>query len=125
MAERQIEKMPPRSKRYVAVMVEAARRAHSRAVAAKANPLVTIADVFEAVCVVHPEAFEQLLGGGVPVPDVKPTDCGEPPKRILQSSEVDRYLSPYGGARDGVRYCLSSGKCSLSRVPELMFSERI
>ena len=97
MAERQIEKIPPRTKRYAAVMAEAARRAHSRAVATKADPLVTIADVFEAVCVVHPEAFGQLLGGGIPVPDVKPADCGEPPKRILQASEVDRYLSPYGG----------------------------
>ena len=97
MSGREIERIPPRTKRYAAVMAEAARRAHARAVAAKDDPLVTISDVFEAVCVVHPEAFGQLLGGGVPVPVVKPVDCGEPPKRILQSSEVDRYLSPYGG----------------------------
>ena len=97
MAERALERIPSRTKRYAAVMAEAARRAYSRAVAAKGDPLVTLADVFEAVCLVHPEAFGQLLGGSVPVPVVKPINCEEPPKRILLSSEVDRYLSPYGG----------------------------
>ena len=36
MSERQIEKIPLRTKRYVAVMAEAARRAHSRSVTASA-----------------------------------------------------------------------------------------
>ena len=97
MAEREIERIPPRTKRYAAVMAEAVRRAHLRAIAAQCDPLVTVADVFDAVCVVHPESFGQLLGAPVPVPEAEPAACGDPVRRILQSSEVDRYLSPYGG----------------------------
>jgi len=96
MSERKIEKIPSRTERYAAVMAEAARRAQSRAIAVNEKPIITIADVFEALCVVHPESFGQLLGVSVPVPAIDSVDC-EIKSRILQSSEVDRYLSPYGG----------------------------
>ena len=97
MSERESEKIPARTERYAAVMAEAARRAQARDEATDEKPLVTISDVFEAVCLVHPEAFSQLLGCCVTLPEIKRIDCGECPDGICHSSEVDRYLSPYGG----------------------------
>ena len=97
MAEREIEKVPARTERYAAVMAEAARRAQARDEATDEKPLVTISDVFEAVCLVHAEAFSQLLGCCVTLPEIKRIDGAECPDGICHSSEVDRYLSPYGG----------------------------
>lgn len=97
MPERTIEKIPARTKRYAAVMTEAARRAQARASAKKDEPLVTLLDVFESVCIVHPEAFGYLLGRKVTLPKVKPVESVETPSIIFYSSDVDRYLSPYGG----------------------------
>lgn len=102
MAERKIEEIPARTRRYAAVMAEAARRAQARDGVADKKPRVTITDVFEAVCVVHPESFGQLLGTAVPVPEVVPAKHVECVRHILQSSEVDRYLSPYGGVIEKV-----------------------
>ena len=97
MPEQKIENIQARTERYAAVMAEAARRAAARAAATGSKPLVTLADVFDAVCIVHPEAFGHLLGRSVSLPDIKPVVCGEIPAAICHSSEVDRYLSPYGG----------------------------
>lgn len=98
MPEEQCEKIPERTERYAAVMAEAARRAWARVKDDfDEEPLVTISDVFEALCVVHPEAFGLLLGRSVPVPRMGQVDSAGQPGHILLSSEVDRYLSPYGG----------------------------
>ena len=97
MAERKIEKISPRSERYAAVMAEAERRATSRAKIEKCDPFVTISDVFEALCLIHPEAFSQLLGFDISLPEVKRLDSHPNSKCVCHSSEIDRYLSPYGG----------------------------
>lgn len=97
MAETTIAKVPSRTERYAAVMAEAARRAQARAEANNDEALVAISDVFEAICIVHPAAFGYLLGRNVTLPRVKPVRSVETPSTICRSSEVDRYLSPYGG----------------------------
>jgi hypothetical protein len=74
--------------------------------------LVTMYDVFTAVCAVHPEAFSELLGqkcatfnqkdfiaehyGDVNESSDAELDVAEQPP-VRYSSEVDRYLSLYGG----------------------------
>ena len=97
MAERPFEKIPPRTERYAATMAEAERRAIARSRMEKSKPLVTITDVFEALCLIHPEAFSQLLGLDISLPEVKRLECEEGQKVVYHSSEVDRYLSPFGG----------------------------
>lgn len=97
MAERAIERIPARTERYEKVMSEAAKRALVRVAAENVDPLITIADVFEAVCVVHPEAFSRLLECCIALPEVKRFECDKCLTDIRYSSEVDRYLSPYGG----------------------------
>ncbi len=97
MAERQIEKISPRTERYAAVMEEAKRRAIARAVAEKSSAVVTLSDVFEALCLIHPESFSQILGCGITLPKVDQTKSEKSRKVACHSSEVDRYLSPFGG----------------------------
>lgn len=97
MVERAIEKVPATTERYAEVMAEAAKRAACRAAVASESPIVTIVDVFEALCVVHPDAFASLLGHSVSLPACKPVEMASPQQSIVRSSEVDRYLSPYGG----------------------------
>ena len=97
MDKRQYEKVPARTERYAAVMALAAERARARAKRERVEPLVTLSDVFDAVCLVHPEAFGSLLGRNVAVPDVRPVGCDGSAPAVRLSSEVDRCLSPYGG----------------------------
>ena len=98
MSEDNCEKIPERTERYAAVMGEAARRAWGRVKDdPDEEPIVTVSDVFEAVCVVHPEAFGQLLGRNATVPEVERAESGGEAARMFHSSDVDRYLSPYGG----------------------------
>lgn len=98
MSEETSKMIPERTERYAAVMAEAARRAWARVEEdPDEEPIVTIADVFDAVCVLHPEAFGQLLGRSVPVPRPERIECRREAERMFHSSEVDRYLSPYGG----------------------------
>ena len=98
MSETKLEKISERTERYAEVMAEAARRGWARTEDDFDEvPLVTIPDVFEAVCVVHPGAFGQLLGRNVSVPHTERVACRNPPGNTYHSSEVDRYLSPYGG----------------------------
>lgn len=99
MAERKIDKIPARTERYREVMDEAVKRAFARKIANKGTPLVTTTDVFEALCVVHPEAFSQILERAVPLRKIPPAEC-QVSEKICYSSEVDRYLSPYGGVLD-------------------------
>ena len=97
MTETKIDKIPPRTERYAAVMAEAANRARSGFVLDGGCPVINISDVFEALCIVHPEAFGQLLGRPVSVPKTHRAAPKEPTAACCHSSEVDRYLSPYGG----------------------------
>ncbi len=97
MAETTVTKIPSRTERYAAVMAEAANRAQSRFVPDGGSPVMNISDVFEALCIVHPEAFGQLLGRPVSVPKTHRAVPKEPTAACCHSSEVDRYLSPYGG----------------------------
>lgn len=98
MSENKIVEIPERTERYAEVMAEAARRGWARTEDDFDEvPLVTISDVFEAVCVIHPGAFGQLLGRNVSVPRTERVVCRKPPRGTYHSSEVDRYLSPYGG----------------------------
>ena len=97
MNEQRTKKIPAKTERYVAVMDAAASRALFRANKGQDKPLITISDVFDAVCLVHPEAFGYLLGRKVPVPKAKPVECNESSQVICYSSEVDCYLSPFGG----------------------------
>ncbi len=78
-------------------MDEAAKRAQARADAEGGTPLVKLEDVFEALCVVHPDAFGQLLEQSVSMPYAKKAPGDKCPSGVFHSSEVDRYLSPYGG----------------------------
>ena len=100
MAEKQVEKIRPRSERYAAVMSEAAKRAKARDRAKTGNVLITISDVFEALCITHPESFSQVLGREIPLPVISQITCPETPAMVNYSSEVDRYLSPFGGIID-------------------------
>ena len=116
MTEREIERIPARTERYAAVMAEAARRAQARGDAGEENPLVTISDIFEAVCFVHPEAFSQFLGSCVTLPAIKQIGGDECPDGICHSSEVDRYLSPYGGVIAKMLSSLSSADVSIDSL---------
>lgn len=101
MAEREIEKIPPRTERYVAVMAEAEKRAQARAASENDKGLVTISDVFEALCLIHPESFSLLLGCRIALPKVRRLKGDKRLRDVCHySSEVDRYLSPYGGIID-------------------------
>jgi ATP-dependent Zn protease len=97
MTEQKIDRIPARSEKYAKVMAEAMSRALTRAKAKKEEPLLTLSDLFEAVCVVDPDAFGYLLGRKVSLPKVNPVKSVKRPAVICHSSEVDRYLSPYGG----------------------------
>ena len=99
--------------RYVEVMEYAQDLAYKRD--EPYEDLVTMYDVFTAVCAVHPEAFSELLGQKCATFNYKDfiaeyygdvNECSDaelhvaeqPPVRY--SSEVDRYLSLYGGIMD-------------------------
>ena len=98
MAEKQFVKIPDKTERYGMVMAEAAARAQARAEGSREKPLITLSDVFEAACLVQPDAFGYLLGRKISLPEVRWAEKGEgPPAVLCHSSEVDRYLSPYGG----------------------------
>lgn len=116
MSEQEHETIPPRTERYAAVMHESAKRACDRAKARKNEPLVTMSDVFEAVCLLHPEAFGYLLGRNVTIPDVAPARCVEISPSVRHSSEVDRYLSPYGGVIAKMCETLSAGDLELDSL---------
>lgn len=100
--------------RYVEVMEYAQDLAKGRD-EPNFDDLVTMYDVFTAVCAVHPEAFSELLGQKCATFNYKDfiaeyygdvNECSgaelhvveQPPVRY--SSEVDRYLSLYGGIMD-------------------------
>ena len=100
MPERKPEKIPPRTKRYAAVMAEAERRAGDRVRTENGTPLVTMSDVFEALCFIHPDSFSQLLSCPVALPPLKQVDSTSRPTKFYYSSEVDRFLSPFGGVID-------------------------
>ena len=100
MAEEQTEKIRLRTERYAAVMSEAEKRAKARCAAKKGNVLITISDVFEALCIIHPESFSQILGRDVLLPEVSQITCPKTKATANYSSEVDRYLSPFGGIID-------------------------
>lgn len=97
MDKREYEKIPTRTPRYAAVMDIAASRAKARVKKRKEPTVITLSDVFDAVCLLHPDSFGYLLGRKVSVPDVKPALCDASAPVVCHSSEVDRYLSPYGG----------------------------
>lgn len=97
MAENECEKILPRTPRYAAVMEEAGKRAGVRAAAGGGDAVVTISDVFEALCLIHPESFSLLTDSAVTLPKAAPAECGPLPAVVYHSPEVDRYLSPYGG----------------------------
>lgn len=101
MSRSEGEKIQERTERYSLVMEEAGRQAWARWVAGGAVgcALMTASDVFRAVCVVHPESFTLLLGRRIAVPETceTPAEGAECRSAVRCSSEVDRYLSPYGG----------------------------
>ena len=97
MAERVCEMIPPRTERYAEVMAEAAKRAMARANDTREkSALVTMSDVFEALCLVHPKAFSKLLMQPIALPQVTQVEYVNRPMVTLHASEVDHYLSPYG-----------------------------
>ncbi len=114
MAEEQTEKIRLRTERYAAVMSEAAKRAKARCTAKKGNVLITISDVFEALCLIHPESFSQILGRDIPLPAVSQITCPETKATANYSSEVDRYLSPFGGIIDQM---MSSSSENSGEIP--------
>ena len=97
MAENEYEKIPPRTPRYAAVMEEAGKRAGARAASKGGDAVVTISDVFEALCLIHPESFSLLTNTPVTLPKAAPAECDPLPAVVYHSPEVDKYLSPYGG----------------------------
>lgn len=124
MPERKIEKIPARTKRYIAVMAEAAKRAKARTatvetLTGKKVILISISDIFDALCYIHPESFSNLLGCDISLPEVKlnrdsaierfgkqvidlilPEPEEDENTVYCHSAEVDMYLSPYGGYID-------------------------
>lgn len=99
MEEQNVTGLPDHTQRYRDVMACAGEiaSAHMRPGSTKVA-LVTLRNVFAALCKVHPEAFSQLLEMPVPVPETAAEAKGaEPPGTCLYSPAVDRYFSPYGG----------------------------
>lgn len=97
MEEQIVTVLPEHTQRYRDVMACAEGIAAARPDSVE-SALVTLRDVFAALCKVHPKVFGQMLGTPVPVPEVASEAQAEPvsiPCRY--AAEVDRYLSPYGG----------------------------
>lgn len=102
MSEEKAEKSRIRGEGYEAVMLEAAWQAKARAKEEDTKPLLTISDVFQAVCALYPDVFTSLLGRCVPVPKADVIGYDKSTKRVRYSSEVDRYFSPYGGVMEAM-----------------------
>lgn len=97
MEEQFISELPEHTQRYRDVMSCAEAIAAARPESIE-YAVVTLRDVFSALCKVHPEAFGQLLGRQIPVPDTAAKAQAEQPSVPCHyDSKVDRYLSPYGG----------------------------
>ena len=99
MEEPIVTGLPEHTQRYRCVMAcaEGIASARARPTSSKAA-LVTVRNVFAALCKVHPEAFGQLLGMPVPVPNAAAeAKVAGDPVLCRYSAGVDRYLSPYGG----------------------------
>ena len=97
MEEQIVTGLPEHTQRYRSVMSCAEGIAAARPDSVE-SALVTLRDVFAALCKVHPEVFGQLLGLPVPVPEVAiETQAESPSVPCHYASEVDQYLSPYGG----------------------------
>ena len=97
--EQNVTVLPDHTQRYRDVMAcaEIIASASVRPGAAKVA-LVTLRNVFAALCKVHPEAFSQLLDMPVPIPETAAeAKEAELPWPCRYSPAVDRYFSPYGG----------------------------
>lgn len=116
MAENEYEKIPPKTPRYAAVMEEAGKRAAARAASDGGEALVTMTDVFEALCLIHPESFSLLTDFAVTLPKVPPEECAARPPVVYHSPEVDRYLSPYGGVIKEVLSSFESGEAAVDSL---------
>ena len=102
MSDAQVEKTRKTTARYRLVMVAAGIAAARRE--GSLSGIITVEDVFMALCHLYPETFSELLGTTLPVPQ-QPENDGEPRLNIRMtvfSSEVDRYLSPFGGVIEDV-----------------------
>lgn len=111
------ERIPAKGASYLAVINEAKRQAQARINESRSDEkLITISDVFKAVCVVTPEAFSRLLGVDTALPEVKPIGDIDIDIDLRYSSEVDRYLSPYGGVISEVIACSISRDMELSAL---------
>ena len=97
MADERIEKIPARSEAYLSVIEEAGKQAQKRINASGGDKLVTVSDIFKGLCVICPELFSEMLETFVPLPEVVPASDISVSDVFTYSSEVDRYLSPYGG----------------------------
>ena len=103
MAEESGKKSYVKTESYLAVISEAKRQAQARInVSGSEDNLITISDVFNAVCIVDPQAFSLLTGKDVSLLKIKPVGDIEVSSNLNFSSEVDRYLSPYGGVIDSI-----------------------
>lgn len=97
MEEQILAGLPDHTQRYRDVMSCAEEIAAARPDSVE-SALVTLRDVFAALCKVQPEGFGQLLGMPVPVPEVAVAAQAESPSIPCHyASEVDHRLSPYGG----------------------------
>lgn len=104
-----------RTESYVKVMAEAVRQAKVRSWE-DCNFVVTPSDLFKAVCVAAPEAFGEILGKNVILPQMKNTDENAVYANMRFSGELDKYLSPYGGIIDKM---LGSYSCENIEVSAL------
>ncbi|MBO7448156.1 AAA family ATPase [bacterium] len=96
MSKNCVEKNFVRTESYTNVICEALRQAKKRALE-DFNYVITPSDLFKAVCVKEPDVFTKILGSNVVLPDVLPAPERHTSKSLCLSSELDRYLSPFGG----------------------------
>ena len=96
MGKAKEEKIFIRTESYSVVMAEAVRQAKARAVDDR-DYVVLPSDLFKAVCVKEPGVFKEILGDNVVLPCVLPVADRQISEDLRFSSELDRYLSPYGG----------------------------
>ena len=113
MAEIAMEKERVRDESYSQVINEAAKQSQRRIKLEGGDDIITLSDVFNALCAIYPNVFAELLGVIVAVPEVKPVSGFVNTKDLCYSSEVDRYLSPYGGIVEEILDSFSSGTCPL------------
>ncbi|MBR5901860.1 AAA family ATPase [bacterium] len=96
MGKAKEEKIFIRTESYSVVMAEAVRQAKARAVD-DCDDVITPSDLFKAVCVKEPGVFKEILGDNVVLPCTKAAIDRHISADMRFSSELDRYLSPYGG----------------------------